>query len=158
MTPSQRPGYGDQVTINARSLVIRNLTRSAAGSYSCAAVNPEGSGASRPVQLSVKCESRAAARRRETTRECETTRDYARRYETTRDDARQGQTKRDSAKRRESIRDAGGKCLHLLTHRSANKCEMEGTKHLWERTRIGVMQLQREDVVTTLEMCLWDKH
>ncbi|XP_043238380.1 nephrin-like [Amphibalanus amphitrite] len=54
LQPSLRPGTGDQVTINARSLVIRNLTRSAAGSYACTAVNPEGSGESPPVQLSVQ--------------------------------------------------------------------------------------------------------
>ncbi|XP_037072241.1 nephrin-like [Pollicipes pollicipes] len=52
--PSPRAGVSDMVSINERSLVIRNLSRRSAGAYRCRAANPEGEAAGRPVHLSVK--------------------------------------------------------------------------------------------------------
>ncbi|XP_037072246.1 nephrin-like [Pollicipes pollicipes] len=52
--PSPRAGVSDMVSINERSLVIRNLSRRSAGAYRCRAANPEGEAVSRLVHLSVK--------------------------------------------------------------------------------------------------------
>ena len=46
------------VILSDRSLVLRRITRAAAGSYTCLAANSQGKSGSNAVQLSVQCEYR----------------------------------------------------------------------------------------------------